>query len=524
MLRFIRPLALGLAAVSVGVFGCILPTDRSGELQVVADALPALIVKDTVQLTARLIDLQNGGADVPNAELRFSSSDSTIVLVSPEGQLVAIGAGTATVAANAISFDDADPAILQADVRALLELDSIVPLTTEFGSLLFLFGVGLNEELIFSVELGGEDAPVLGYIPDPLDPRFGALAVWAKPPAPRSSSVSILGKNGGLVAPRLIEVAQRDVYEPNDTAPRRLGPLNIGVFNPALAFESLGREEQRAPTDWYTFTNTAARDRTIIVGGQGLGAGTFAVFLTDSLLPFGLTDDFLLAPDAWTIGPSSHVCGGIDPGLEELDFPLAAVALKDLAPGTYHVLVAYTPEADPRAYTLFIANEYASTLPPDAAEENDFCNVATPIPGNATRNLTIDNPHDTDWFRFTIPAGGQTVTFRATAQDSTADLDLYILGDFRPDSLPSVSEALTVGDVEAITAALPAGDYFLVVVDFFGVPTDYTLNATFAAPPAGVIEQMPRSSAAERETALRGKRVGAQSQTARPTVRPRTRR
>ena len=50
-------------------------------------------------------------------------------------------------------------------------------------------------------------------------------------------------------------------------------------------------------------------------------------------------------------------------------------------------------------------------------------------------------------------------------------------------ALVLVAAGTTEGSTESVSALLPAGDYFLVVVDFAGSPVQYTLSSTFLAPP-----------------------------------------
>jgi hypothetical protein len=93
----------------------------------------------------------------------------------------------------------------------------------------------------------------------------------------------------------------------------------------------------------------------------------------------------------------------------------------------------------------------------------------------------VDNPHDIDWFRFTIPGPlPRPVTVTVTAQNPDADLDLYLVRDLRPDSLVLVNLGSRPGTVDSVGAVLVPGDYFLVVVDFQGQATAYTLSAAAA--------------------------------------------
>jgi hypothetical protein len=175
--------------------------------------------------------------------------------------------------------------------------------------------------------------------------------------------------------------------------------------------------------------------------------------------------------------------------IDQVLFPIAIIALKNLPAGRYHILAPFVALGTPTRYELSILNQYVSVLPPDAAEENDYCDVATPLTAGASATLTIDNPHDIDWFKFTVPvASAFSVT--ATATDPDGDLDLYLARDFRPDSLVLVTVASNPGRSESLSGLLVAGNYFLVVVDFPGVSTQYTLSTTATAASAATAAAM----------------------------------
>ncbi len=487
----VRVVALSL--VSGAAFACLFPTDRSGEVTVQMDPLPALFLKDTVQLSGRVVD--ENGADVPNAEIQFASQDSSVVLVTSDGRLLAVGVGNTNVTATAISFDGSQPAVLPVVVHGLLEVDSIRPKAVRFGDTVAIYGVGLEPDSLFSVTLGGAELPIFQFTPqDPDAPdRFGTLTLWAKPPADRFSTVSVLGFRGGVVHPDTVLVFQFDVFEPNDTVPADLGDLPLGYANPGLAFEQIRRDVVVA-ADWYTFTNTTAQDRTIIVGGEDVGAEIFQVFLTNGLSWDGVAFDYTLRAGSWTIGPELYICDGLTMTRfgapfqpSQLPFPISVLALGDLPAGTYHILAPFVAAPKPNAYGLLIANGYLSFRARDVAEENDYCDVAKPLAtGTSAAQLSIDNPQDVDWFEFSVPAGGQTVAFSAVSPDTLVDIDLYIIRDFRPLSLTVVDLSVDFGTPETLSAFLPQGSYFLLVVDFAGIPGIYTLSATFTAPPAGV--------------------------------------
>lgn len=492
-------------------------------------ALPNLFIQDTLQLRARLMEA--GGGEVRNAVIRYESDNAAVVSVTQGGRLLAVGVGTANVVARAIGYDNAPPAMQVAQVRGVLEIDSIrnlnalrAPGNAWFGDLLEISGVGLSPESLFVVQIGGVEAEIFEYVP--VDPArrngLGRLFVWAPPPATPKSQLFVLGFNGGLLFPDTINVIQRDLFEFNDTIPASLGPVPLGFRNPGLAFESRARTETEAAVDWYTFTNTQTADRTILVFSEMVGAETFITLLTDSIAWDGTTFDFAFGSSAWTIGRETYQCdglqvrsaaaGGEPVAFAEIPFPFTLVALGDLPAGTYHIFIPYVPQGDAASYELLIFPAYASLagLARDSEEENDYCDVAGNIPlGNVS--LTIDNPHDIDWYRFTVPGGGQVFDVTATTDGTAeADLDLYLIADFRPDSLVLVNAETNAGPSESITQFLGPGDYFLVVFDFAGVPVGYTMNTTFTAPPAGAIPTPAVLSAADLQQ-LRAKREAAKT-------------
>jgi hypothetical protein len=329
------------------------------------------------------------------------------------------------------------------------------------------------------------------------------LDIWVPPPAERFSTVTLLGFAGGVVFPDTIAVIQRDLYEPNDTAPAALGDLPFGFRNPALAFEREARETgvtslDRQPADWYTFNNTATRDRTIIFFSDNVGAQSFGVFITDSLGWVGGPQGYTIGRNSWTIGLETYFCGGMQlrqngevVTIDEVLFPISIIALKDLPAGTYHVLAPYFASGTPASYELVIASQYVSVRQPDAAEENDYCDVAAPLPPGGSANLTIDNPHDIDWFKFSVAGLPQTFSATATTSTEDADLDLYLVADFRPDSLVLLDVRAEPGGTETITGLVTPGNYFLIVVDFPGVAAQYNLSTTLSAASAADIAGLP---------------------------------
>jgi hypothetical protein len=491
---------------------CDVPTNRSGMLSVELDSIPPLITGDSLDLTARVVTEAD---TISNAGIQFISSDETVALVNSTGKLYASKPGEADVTAAAMTFADAVAAIQTVRVRDVYELDSITPLQVQFGSVLNVFGVGLSKSI--AATIGGADGIPHSYTPeDPQRPdRFGTLSLWVTPPAPLVSQVVLLGLDGILISDTIL-VAQRDIYEPNDTAPAQLGTIPDDIFNPALAFERVRRGDGRLAVDWYTFTTTEPGDWTVSVWSP-VGGSRFDAYVTDSLIWSSVVLDsegaglYVVPPGSWSTGASFRVCDGL--GFIYRDFgehaftvevppDSAVIALKDLPAGTYHVLVNYgeggpfyDPAVNLSAVGVFVDSlnlvvplpsglrvrrGYSSTLDPDRFEENDYCNVAQTIavPDTLTQ-LTIDTPHDADWYAFSL-SDGANVQFTVDVAENLADLDTYVVRDWRPDSLVVVDFGFGA-DATAVTKTeglfLDAGDYFLIVVDFLGLPSEYTLSS-----------------------------------------------
>ncbi len=473
MLESGRTLGLGLALGVGATFACVYPTERSEQLRVVMDSIPQLLRGELWGLSARVVDASGNPLD--NAEVTFSTSDPLIATVNAAGDMVTVSVGAAEITAEAVEFAGATSAAQLVRIHDLIEIDSVRPRLLRFGDTATIYGAGLNPEPFILVSLGGAETPIKSYRPDePDEPnRFGRLTIWVPPPTPVFTQALVLSVEGLATGLDTLVVLQRDIYEPNDTVPWDFGALDRIIRNPALAFEERAREDSLR-TDWYRFTQAPAGDRTIIIRSSAVGPGTYAVFFTDSLFWDGATPNFGLGPGSWSIGPSLYACQGIPFAPPQQLADSVVVALKDLPAGQYDMLAAYTT---PGAYELAILPLYRSALPPDAFEENDWCDVAPQLPLDVSRTLTIDNPHDIDWFRFTVGADGRSVTFDVDASEPEADLDIYVLRDDLPAALTLMGLSNIGGATDEVIVPLDAGDYFLVVVDFAGVPTEYALTS-----------------------------------------------
>ena len=471
--------------------GCVYPNERSEELRVVIDSIPDLLRGETFQLSATVVDA--AGVPLEHAEVSFLSMDSLSV-VDAGGSLVAVSVGTTEIVATSLEFAGAAPETGLVRIHDLIEIDSLSPAVLRFGDTLHLYGTGLDPERLFAVTVGGADVIVKSYTPlTPDDPhRFGRLTVWVPPPASRYSHGLVLGVEGLAISQDSSRVIQQDIYEVVDqTVPWDFGELTEPVWNPALAFENRAREDPLR-LDWYRFSQATAQDRTIIVRSDQVSAETYEVFVTDSLFWDGAGLMFDIGPQSWTIGPGFYACGGFPFAPPQLLADSVVVALQALPAGQYDILAAYEK---PGGYEFAILEEYRSVLPPDDAEENDFCDLAAPLSLGVTRDLTIDNPHDIDWFRVTVGVDDKTTTFDVDATHEDADLDIYILKDDLPTGLPLAGLSNIGGKSDEVAVSLVPGDYFVVVVDFAGVPTNYTLTTVTALTVLDPVEapQMPSS-------------------------------
>jgi len=531
------PASVGLSLLAVGA--CDVPTDRSGELVVQMDAIPPLIMGDTLQLNAHVL---SQGDTVRNAGVSYGSSEVTVVLVSENGRLFASNPGQAEVSASALTFQGAQNATQLVEVRDVYELDSIAPRQVRYGSVVDLFGVGLTQSI--SASFGGAEAIFHSYTPQypgQLD-RFGKLSLWVTAPAPVVSQAILLGFEGILISDT-IHVTQRDIYEPNDSFPTQFGIIPDSVYNPALAFERVRRGDGRLGVDWYSFTTPTPGDWTVTAWSPA-GGSRFDVYVTNSLFWSSAVLDveglglYAVAPGDWGTGAGFRPCDGLGfryaSGEYGFTFEVppdsAVIALQDLPAGTYNVMVAYGaggPFYDPAVNVsgigvfvdslnlvtplptgLRIKPGYHSALVPDRFEENDYCSVAQnlTVPGTIDR-LSIDTPHDADWYSFSL-AAPTILQFSVDVVEQFGDVDTYVIQDWRPDSLVVVDFGFGV-DAAAVNstkgALLDPGNYFLLVVDFIGLPTEYTLSSQIlAAVPAAPTDQVVKDQLEARFRKLEG--------------------
>jgi hypothetical protein len=543
----LRPSALfgALAAVLVGLaeLTCVYPTDRSSEVYVTVTSSDPLVLSDSLvllgaqaTLTARAWQRLAAGdsTPVPNIEFAWSSANTaTATVQGQEGssaKLAGIAAGRTTITVVAVAFQGSKPATFPLRISTPFAIDSIradtagyspvatfngdaTHRTVKYGQLLTFYGVGTRG--IFFASLGNAL-----LLPDTFSFKgvpqgVGQMSFWVPLPAQTGSPVA-LALGGNLFSPDTIRVLGRDIYKvsrPLDTLPRSVsldapGPIpqfpSLIFFNPALAFEGLGRDT--LGTDWYRFTRTdTVSSITLFVTSQDVG-NLSRFLLSDSITYQASTKSNAIGASAWSIGPGEYGCLGkrFLPAQSPPDTII--IALKGMPRHTLHLLSRYTT---PGTYSLAIVNGYVHDpkIGPDRFTPNNTCDLAranfldparkiilAPAPGFRDSTLTIDNPHAVDWYRFDVTGVVQAVTIVSrplpfAAADSSA-IDLYVLSD----SVAPLAKAVATvsGAWDTVSVLLNPGQYYLAVVDFAGVPTRYSLcivsglNCTAPAASAGV--------------------------------------
>ena len=500
-----------LYALGAALVACSDSTEALNQAYVTINSpSPVVLRGDQIELTARLWTRTSPGdsVEVRNAELIWSSDDPTLATIAAKDNnttiATGVNSGTVQIRAVATGFQGATAATYALRVSDPLEIDSIRPAVVRYGEKVTMYGVGVNS--LFFATLQGA-----ALLPDTFSVTAGAggigqLSFWVPPPA-TSGQVLVLSPGQIVIAPESTTVVEEDLYEPNSAAPQTIdlsaGPFPtlpaVRYYNPALAFEDLGRDDTLG-VDWYRLTGiTAGSDLSLI-----FMAPTFRnAHLT--FLGATVNDADSVSAPGWTIGSGLYYCKDHAFKVEEQPAESLIVALKNVPAGSMDFMSLFVLSG---RYGIAVVDGYITTNPAigfDRFEENDNCefadrNFTTPatrvdLASPFSEALTIDNPHDVDWIRFQVPGVlPQLVTFK-TAPPAGAvgakagDVDLYVLGIPVPGSPLDVrGSSRTKGSNESLTVALDPGEYYMVVTDFAGTPARYSLCAavgTTCTMPAG---------------------------------------
>lgn len=502
--------ALAVLLTSLTLGTCVFPTERDDAVYVTIDPLPVLLRGTDTFATARA---WHGSQQLANVSFVWSTEDSSTATVDAAGHIVGIKSGTTMIRARAANFDKRSvPGEIALRVSSPLEIDSIRPGTVRYGEVVTVFGVGLLDTLGVGLSIG--DAFLIPVpFSEALAPNGASrISYWVPPPA-HSAPMFYIGAGVFGFTTDTVQVLRRDLFEPNEASPTALDLearpfpgtfLDFLLFaNPALAFEQLPRDVP-VGVDWYRLSQNTQRDLTIVVSSAV--PGTFQTFLTDQLTFQASDTSYHIGPDSWTFGPQSHACHGAAFAPKEAAAESTIVALHDYPAGALHAVAIY---GQPGRYALTVAEGYGTAgkgIDRDQHEEDDYCNAADVKPASLPfrdGTLTIDNAHDVDWFRFSFPGGLQSLRVRTAAPPSTfadsSDIDVYLLrfpnaGDTAMTLLAASARPGSDEDIQVL--ALGAGEYYVVVTDFAGVPTRYSL--CFGAGPAcNVFPAVPTLSAAD---------------------------
>lgn len=516
----------GFAAIALAFAGatCRFPTDKSDAVFVTLDA-PSLVVLRGQDVSVFARAWRVIGTDtqaIANVDFTFYTGSSSIARVEKDccgyATVTGVNSGMVDIVARAVAFEQAGQADLVLRVSAPLEVDSLRPRTVRYGDTIKVYGVGVDS--IVLAQLAGAD-----LFPYPFSGTYdsasglGTIKFWVPPPA-RTDTLLYVGKGVFAWSRDTAFVLPFDIYEPNEIGPTVIDLETAPPFpqlpffrylNPALSFEQLKRD-QPFGVDWYRFDQTTTRDVTLILTAP-TARGTFLTFLSDDLFYSPADTNIFIGPDAWTIGPGSHNCHGHVFEPPEAAAESTIVALRGMPAGSLHALSLY---GQPARYGLTVIEGYVATLPtlfpPDPREEDDYCNrvdgtsVDTVPAGTFRDTLTIDNPHDVDWIRFTVGGAiAQSVRFRTAslvpAFADSSDIDLFVLtAPPGADTLVEVARLDRVGSAEDGTFVLAPRSYYAVVLDFQGVPTRYSICIGSFAGCGTAFPSPPQLSAATEPT------------------------
>lgn len=469
----------------VAASACIYPTDQSGDLRVeIVNGRSQLFVGDSVFVQARVVDER--GKVVGNVTIEYGSTDDAIVAIDERGRILGVSEGLAQVRAKALQLEDAPPATLPVRVFRGIEIFDVVAEQTppdggtvaHYGEILTLIGIGLDPANLALFQVGPVKARLIGYSPAVVTDASSRDTLRMIVPAGVDRDVDIVALGPtGATAVWPITVIRTDIYEPNDNPPDM---TDLGVVSePIELFEmALETPEDNDPSgglfprpfDLYRMHFDPSIEQMSIVFSATRNPKTpnelpFRLFITQSIgdvyqdgFPFDAmapAHDFFnsMALCKGWIAELYHFWPGLDGPNRRGMRDSMIVALSEIPPGGFEegaldITLSYSePPTRPIPYDIRIVPEYLSDLPPDAAEENDFCGMAQGLPTNGeSLALNFDHSSDVDWFRFTVT--GEPRSTAPTIRDVT---------EMEPNGAPASADTIALGD--RVTGAIdPGGD------------------------------------------------------------------
>jgi hypothetical protein len=282
--------------------------------------------------------------------------------------------------------------------------------------------------------------------------------------------------------------------------PRQFLGFPVLFVNPALYYEPYTYPTDGPfAIDWYRFaradTTTAV---TYILSSQAFDDTAYQ-YIADSLFFNGS----FYTPAGWLHGPGvgTYFCYGQFFGsARETRTPTTFVALRTQPGPAVHLFSNYGKDGP---YSITAVRGYLTQdrrIGPDRFEENEnWCRYADQNfnrSNDSTINgihivvglfrpwrdstLTIDNAHDVDWYRFRVlppfvPADSMT-TIRVRSLPFSAldfsDIDIYV---HRASDFAQLGSSINVGSNDGVSLNLPAGDYYVGVIDAASTPTRYSM-------------------------------------------------
>lgn len=507
-------------AVALTSVTCAFPTDKSDKVFVTLEA-PSHVVLRGQEMSIYARAWRVTGADtqqITNVEFAFTSSSGSIARVDKDccgyATVTGVNSGTVDIVARAVAFEQADVADLALRVANPLEIDSVRPTTVHYGEVLTVYGVGVDS--MFIASLG--DVNLIEYpfsrVRDTTT-GLGEIAFWVPPPA-HSAQLFFLGAGVFGLDTGTTNVLKDDVFEPNDTIPSNIN-LDLGgpwpgtvlapflFLNPALAFEPVDRNLGLGE-DWFRFTTSdTTQAMTFFITYPSFGdtsAAATRTFFLDSLnyavgAPGDPVEKFFGRDSADFISSDFYRCKGDEFSPAQLQRESTTVALKTLPSHFMHIVTFFSRT---QRYGLAVVQGYLtadSRIKADAYEENDLCHYTDSIPGQPnpkprirvstaqfSDTMNIDNPFEIDWYRIEVPAHGaaDSVLFRLQGRPfiagrDSSDIDIYV--ETVPGSTGSgvfdVGSSVNAGSTEDLMLDLPAGSYYLAVVDYAGVAMRYSM-------------------------------------------------